>query len=149
MNGSPSRLFVVFSERLQQNFPAPCILRRANVVRPGSLVFNAPAIPFPKRMVTPLPAVFFKNINAILKVTVCARSPCDCRKLTDIDSGIVTQLEIPYRLKRLPNLFFVLHFSVNHAGIANWGTRRPDSLVRIGQRHVHVDLIDDIVHPQW
>jgi len=72
-----------------------------------SFVFHAPTLPFAKGVIGPVPPVFFKERDAVLKILLRARRPRDGGKLADIDSGVVLQLKLADGLQNAPQIILV------------------------------------------
>ncbi len=95
-----------------------------------AIQFNAPAVVFTKRMVSPVPTVGLKDIKNVFDISIRTpiRSPADGAELSDVNFRSITLLKLDYLLKfplnacLIPNLTIPLEsrirsFSVNTAAL--------------------------------
>ena len=112
-------------------------------------VFQIPAVPFPESVVTPIPLVFFAQGQQIGQIPFSAGSPANDRKLAHHDPGAVFLLKLAHRRQATPQRFLIPIFPVDIAGVdIDSGQCGDDPLMRIIQRTIHVNVVNDIFERQ-
>ena len=111
-------------------------------------MLDAPSRPFAEGVVGPVPAVFLEDSDAIAQILLRPRCPGHGAELAAVDAGAVAELELPNGPQRPAQRFGVpalFRIWIRHA--VPPFPQHP--LVRVGERDVHVDFVDDVRQFQW
>ena len=108
-------------------------------------MFDTPACPFTKRVVTPIPAIFFKEFHTIFQILCPAGRPGDNAELADVNLHTVLFLEFNYFTHGIAQLLLVPIDPLNKPGISPVQPILSHGLRSIVIRLIKVRRINQII----